>query len=162
VRAHASIGLLVWVVGLTMPSGLPPNISVGPELRDAVAVMLRESETFRRQSRLLGTMPHVRVHISLEEPLGRMPAARARADLQRYRFGAITAFVHLQSRRDAIELIAHELEHVIEFAEGTNYRTLAVLQPGSAWAVHGGFETTRAIEAGLRVQRESSIAMAHR
>ncbi len=107
-------------------------------------------------------MPHVRVRISLEEPPGRVPASRAQADLRRYRFGAITAFVHVRSRRDAIELIAHELEHVIEFAEGTNYRTLARLQPGSVWEVRGGFETTRAVDAGRRVQRESSLATAHR
>ena len=161
-RAQGSIGVLVCLVGLTMPSGLPPNISASPELCDVVAVMLRESATFRTQSRRLGTMPHVRVQISLEEPRGRRPAARAQTDLARYDFGGITAFVHLRSRRDAIELIAHELEHVIEFAEGLNYRILAVLQPGSVWEAQGGFETSRAMDAGRRVQRESSIVMAHR
>jgi hypothetical protein len=161
VRAQ-SIGVLACVIGFTMPSGLPPNISVSLALRDVVAVMLRESETFRSQSRLLGTMPHVRVRISLEMPPGRVPASLAQGDMRRDRFGAITAFVHLRSRDNAIELIAHELEHVIEFAEGTNYRALARLQPASAWEVQGAFETSRAVDAGRRVKLEASLATAHR
>lgn len=120
-----------------------------------------KSGTFRSQSRLLGTMPHVRVRIRLEDHPGRVPAARAQCDLARHEFGGITAVVHLRSRQDAIELIAHELEHIIEFAEGTSYRTQALLQPGSVWEAHGAFETTRAMDAGLRVKREAGLATAH-
>jgi hypothetical protein len=166
VRTRGSIGVLVCVVCLTTiagdagannePSTLPPNVSVGPELQDVVADMLRQSGTFRGQCRLLGTMPHVLVRIRLEVHPGSMPAARAQSDLGRHEFGGVTAFVHVWSLRDAIELIARELEHVLEFAAGTNYRMLAVLEPGSVWALHGGaFETTRAVDAGLRVKGEA-------
>ena len=166
-RTLRSISVLVCVVGMTMMAGaegasdLPPNISVGSDLRYVVEDMLRESGTFRSQSRLLGKMPHVRVSIQLEEHPGGVPDARARCDLKRYELGAITAIVHVRSRPDAIELIGHELEHVIEFAEGTNYRIMALLQPGSVWALRGGsFETTRAVDAGLRVKQEAWLATA--
>jgi hypothetical protein len=83
----------------------------------------------------------------------------ARCDLTRYEFGAIAAFVRVWSRKDAIELIAHELEHVIEFTEGIDYRALAVVQPKAVWVSNGGlFETTRAVRAGLEVKREVSLA----
>ena len=141
------------------PSGLPLNISVGPDLDDVVAGMWRASGTFRSQTRQLGTMPHVRVSIRLEEHPGTRPAARAQSELQRYEHGAIIAFVHVWSRPDAIELIAHELEHVLEFAAGTNYRMLSTLARGSVWALHrGGYETTRAVDAGLRVKLEARPA----
>lgn len=153
---------MTMMAGAEGASDLPPNISVGPDLRHVVADMLRESGTFRSQSRLLGTMPHVRVRIGLENHPDRVPAARAQSDLARYQLGGITAFVHVWSSPDAIELIGHELEHVIEFAEGTNYRMLALLQPSSVWALQGGaFETTRAVDAGLRVKREAWLANAH-
>ena len=138
------------------PSALPPNISIGPDLHDVVAGMLHDSGTFRSQIRLLARMPHVLVRIRLEELPGSRAHRRAQTDLGRHEFGGITAFVHVWSRPDAIELIAHELEHVLEFAAGTNYRMLAQLQPASVWALYGGaFETARAVDAGLRVKHEA-------
>ena len=66
------------------------------------------------------------------------------------------------SRTDAIELIAHELEHILEFAAGTNYQSRSVLEPGSVWALRDGtFETARAVDAGLRVRREAQPVTAH-
>lgn len=144
----------------TGPPDLPPNISVSLDLHDVVALMLRDSESFSGQIRLLGAMPHVRVRIILDDHLGQTPAVRARCDLARYAFGAVTAAVHVRSRPDAIELIAHELEHVIEFAEGTNYRAQALARPGSVWKVNDAFETTRAMDAGLRAKREARLATA--
>jgi hypothetical protein len=169
VRSRDSIGALLCIVCVTIPSravsnteppALPVNISVGPELHDVVAVMLRDSETFRSQTRLLGAMPHVRVRIVLDDHLDKGPFVRARCDLKRYAFGAITAVVHVKSRPDAIELIAHELEHVLEFAEGTNYRIQARERPGSVWKLNDAYETTRAMDAGLRAKRETRLATA--
>lgn len=138
------------------PPALPPNITVAPELQDVVADMLRQSGTFRSQVRLLGNMRNVLVRIRLESYPGPVRAIRAQSDLARHEFGGITAFVHVWSRADAIELIAHELEHILEFAAGTNYRMLAVLEPGSAWELrNGSFETARAVDAGLRVKSEA-------
>ena len=140
---------------------MPPNITVAPELHDVVADMLRESATFRGQIRLLGHMRHVLVRIRLESPARPARSVRAQSDLARHEFGAITALVRVWSRPNAIELIAHELEHVLEFAAGANYRMLAMLEPASVWELRGGsFETARAVDAGLRVKREASPGIA--
>lgn len=150
-------------VAITDPTSLPPNITVGFGLHDVVAQMLRESETFRRQLLLIGGLQRVRVQVILEDYPGRARerVARARCDLARYEFGGVTARVQVWSREDAIELVAHELEHVIEVAKGANYRALAVIQPGAVWAAPGGtFETARAIQAGLQVEREVRLVNA--
>ena len=94
-RARVSIiGVLVCVVCVTVRAGgsdLPENIYVDPELRDAVAIMLRESQTFRTQIRLLATMRHVRVRIRLEPRPENVRAPRAQSDLARYEHGAVIA-----------------------------------------------------------------------
>jgi hypothetical protein len=180
-RTHMSIGALVCLIGMTsmardaealagtfdqtpgivsfadstdLPLPLPLNIVVSPDLRDIVAHMLRESEVFRRQCELIGRMPHLRVHIVLEEAPGGVRAVRAQTDLVRYEFGSITARVRVWVPGDAIELIAHELEHVIEVGEGINYRALLVRRL-VVWSRDGSaFETARAIQLGLEVKRE--------
>jgi hypothetical protein len=147
---------LVFVVGMavavTPRDTLPPNIVVAPELRDVVSHMLRESRTFRAQCKLIGRQPRVQVRIVLEDrPAG--VRADAQTNLSHYEFGRLAALVRVWSRADAAELIAHELEHVIEASEGINYRALALLQPGSVWTgADGTFETTRAINAGQRAK----------
>jgi hypothetical protein len=140
------------------PQGLPSNITISSTLEDVVARMLRASPTFRTQCRLIGRLPHVRVQITLDALPSRAPArtARAQCRLGRHQYGGVTAAVHVWSREDAIELVAHELEHVIEATEGTNYRAMARIQPGAVWSdPAGAYETARAIEAGLQVKRET-------
>lgn len=138
---------------------LPPNISVSPDLQEIVERMLRDSATFRRQCRLVRSLPHLRVRIIVEvQPALERLFRRARCDMTRYELGAMTALVRVGSYNDAIELIAHELEHVLEFAEGLDYRALAMLQPDAAWADREAFETVRATRVGKDVERELRLA----
>ena len=140
---------------------LPLNIALGTDLQDVVAEMLRTSETFRRQCRLIGDRPRVRVRIQLEVRPGPYRIGRARSDVARYQFGSVTALVRVWSHSEAIELIAHELEHVIEIAEGVDYQALSRLQPRAVWSDESGtFETTRAIQVGRQVKREVRLANA--
>jgi len=182
-RTHTSTGVLVCFLGMTLiardaealagtfdhppetvslidSTDLPRTITVGPDLQDIVAHMMRESEIFRRQCGLIGRLRWLRVHIVLEEPPNGVRRVRAKSDLARYEFGLITARVRVWSREDAIELIAHELEHVIEVAEGTDYQSLLVRRL-VVWSVDGtSFETARAIHTGLEVKREVWLANA--
>lgn len=183
-RTHTSIGVLVcvgltfiardaralWItfdqspqaVSIADLTDLPLNIAVSPDLHEVVTDMLHESETFRRQIRIIAGRPELRVRIMLGDQADGPRAARAKCDLARYEFGAVTALVHVFVRDDVIELIAHELEHVIEFVEGANYRAQTVVRRGSVWGADGVFETTRAIEAGLQVKGEVALASAYR
>jgi hypothetical protein len=185
-RTRTSFALLICVIGLIIasdaqawclpiddrqtisiagPSALPPNIIISSDLEDLVARMLAQSATFRRQCRLIAGQQRVRVRIMLDDDPRRRRDRRSRAEcaLAHYEFGGITAEVRVWTREDAIELIAHELEHVLEAAEGMNYRALAVVWPSHVWPVDGSkFETSRAIQAGLRVKRDLSRARTSR
>ena len=134
---------------------MPANIVLDAALVDIVTEMLERSPAFRQQWRSLGRMPRVRVRIRLTDVLPGERTVRAQCVLSRYEYGGIAAMIEVRSRLNAPELIAHELEHVAEFAEGINYRALAIQNRGVAWLTGGGhFETRRAIEAGERVADE--------
>ena len=137
------------------PRALPVNIAVDAALQDVVAGMLEQSPAFRVQVQALGRIRPLRVRITLNEQGPHSVATRAQCRLLRYQYGGLVAEVQLHSRAEAPELIAHELEHVAEFAEGANYRALSLHQPGAVWVTSAGhFETRRAIDAGERVARE--------
>jgi hypothetical protein len=107
------------------------------------------------------TKPHLKVHLRLsiapEYSAPREP--RARCVLTRYEFGGMRAEVELRTVTGLPGLLAHELEHVLEWTEGINYAVLALAQPASVWIVGDNhFETRRAMEAGARVAGEIAIA----
>jgi hypothetical protein len=134
---------------------LPPNLKIPPMYRSYVESMLRHSPTFRRQCLRLANAPGLTVVL---QQLLLLQPARVRA---RTRFttrdGHRYAIVEIGSLDDQVELIAHEIEHVIEQLDGVDLRARAALP---ATGVHvcddgdGSFETTRAIRAGLAVTEE--------
>jgi hypothetical protein len=65
----------------------------------------------------------------------------------------VAAQIFLYPSPDAVELIAHEIEHVLEQLDGVDLK--AQVGSGNVWKREdGGFETRRATEAGRRVPRE--------
>jgi hypothetical protein len=134
---------------------LPVNLLVQPLLSDEVKRMLRASPTFRDQCRLIRERRRVVIRVELIGEVHPPPTSRAQCAMARYQFGHISAVVRLWSIVNAPELIAHELEHILEFEAGLNYRAVALLQPAHVWQVGDGhFETRRAIEMGERVALE--------
>jgi Tol biopolymer transport system component len=77
-----------------------------------------------------------------------------------YRSGLLVSVdIHVTSFDEPIELIAHEIEHVIEQLDGIDLEAHA--RTGNVWKKEdGAFETWRAIEIGKRVAREVSLAAA--
>jgi hypothetical protein len=136
---------------------LPANITVAASLLPIVEDALSVSATLRDQCEQIGRIRRVRVQIDLDAPEFPAPGVltRAHTNIRRYQFGLIAAAVHLWSIRDAAELIAHELEHVREFAEGVDYQSRAVRDPHGVWMTAPNvFETARAIRAGRAVANE--------
>jgi Tol biopolymer transport system component len=89
----------------------------------------------------------------LPEDLPRRPSSRARTVLARKDSSLVSANVYLTPSLDAPELIAHELEHILEQLDGVDLQAQA--GNDAVWkADDGAFETRRAIEAGRRVARE--------
>jgi hypothetical protein len=136
---------------------LPPTITVAPGLLPIVEDALRASSTLREQCDQIGR--NLRVRVSVELDAADFPApgvlARAHTNIRRYQFGLIIAAVHLWSTRDAAELLAHELEHVREFAEGVDYAAQAARDPHGVWrTAYNTFESVRALRAGRAVANE--------
>jgi hypothetical protein len=75
--------------------------------------------------------------------------------MRRYSSGLLLAVVMIPPHGDYAELVAHELEHVLEQMEGVN---LAALARSGSGAVKrrpdGAYETARALNAGLAVAAE--------
>lgn len=55
---------------------------------------------------------------------------------------------------NAIALIAHELQHVLEKSRGLDFRAEAKRSGSGVWRAFGGFETQAALDVGARVKKE--------
>jgi hypothetical protein len=138
---------------------LPQNFSVPSMYRSLVDSMLLRSATFGRQCARIAAADSLTVVLSAEPP----PAGkRVLAWTEILRANAsndhVQAVVRIGSPGRAAELIAHELEHVIEQLDGVNLQTMSrvrstgVRQCDCSGA--GAFETERAIAVGQRVAEE--------
>lgn len=132
---------------------LPAALDVEQVLRPGLETMWRASPTFRRQCRRLelAGLP-VRLRALTRTSLS---ASHHAATSMTYRDGSLTAAridVPLLSPR-LPELVAHEVEHVIEQLDGVDLHRLD--GTGDVWSItHDVFETKRAIEVGRRVALE--------
>lgn len=150
--------------------GLPANIIINEPLKEIALEMLEGSPTFRLQCRRLGLVRELLVEMSLdpETRWGGRSECYARCVIKRYQYGRIEATVRLLTLKDAQRLIAHELEHVREYADGMNFLATSVQHPARAWLTREGhYETVRAIEAGELVATEmaryrSTVTLARR
>ncbi len=136
-----------WAQGTYEASGPPANLKAGA-FHSLVAGMWRDSPTFKRQCLRLAAEPTLTVTLGVDA-LGRS-SARA-ATWMSFKSGALRrANVVLFSIADATELIAHEIEHVIEQLDG-----IALTGECGRITGHSGrIETCRAVEAGKQVASE--------
>ena len=147
---------------------VPANLNVPPMYRPLVDSMLRGSQTFRRQCIRIAAAPMLTVRLAITQWFARSDV-RATTVLRRSASGHLTATIEISAQQDVEELIAHELEHVIEQLDGVDLQARA-RKPNSGVSVMSGrtemFETVRAQRAGLKVVSElrphpSDAAAAH-
>lgn len=135
--------------GSVCESSLPHNIDAGLLTPIAIA-LLQQSPTFKQQCQRIAATIVLRVQVRL------VPArhgSRGETTIRRYDAGALRADMVLSFGDDYIELLAHELEHVIEQVERVSLTKQ--LSSGDAWITPAGaFETVRALEAGARARQE--------
>jgi hypothetical protein len=55
---------------------------------------------------------------------------------------------------NAVALIAHELQHVLEKSRGLDFKAEAKRPGSGVWLAFGGFETQAAVDVGARVMKE--------
>jgi hypothetical protein len=136
------------------PPVVPSVIQVDARLEPLVARMLARSPTFRRQCRAIADIPGVVVVVRLVPPAKRTDV-HATTELHRYGSGLVVARVAVPAAVPQAELIAHEFEHVLEFAEGVDLAALVTASPGEASrASDGSFETRRAVAVGRAANAE--------
>lgn len=142
------------VMSLDNPTpGLPPNLRVDPALERVVERMWRTSPLFRAQCARIADEPTLVVAVWYDNsavPGGR----RAVTTFVRHARRLVSAQVRLARGDDPVELLAHELEHIVEQLDGVNLAVAVLRGERVMRARDGSFETQRAIDAGLRVQRE--------
>jgi hypothetical protein len=128
----------------------PGHVFVTPCLRPLVEEMLQRSPTFRAQMERLKHTPALGVAISLK---AEGPGHPAHASIRHYDSGLMLAHITIQRLDNKEELIAHEIEHVLEQIDRVPLARLA--RAGTvAWSTGGSYETKRAIYAGRRVAKE--------
>jgi hypothetical protein len=138
---------------------IPRNLIVAPIFREHVQMMRALSPTFRQQCIRLAHEP--RLTVVLGSDSAAVPTeTRASTKITRERNGGLRAVVRIKQREHVTELIAHEIEHVIEQLDGVDLKRMAAM---NASGVHqcrcaetDSFETVRAVLAGEQVAREVS------
>ena len=87
------------------------NLRISAAYTELVAEMLSRSPTFRRQYARLARAPFLSVVLRSDMPPGRRVPALTQL---LFRGGGTEALVHVTPSARSSELIAHELEHIIE------------------------------------------------
>lgn len=135
---------------------VPSNLVAPRSYQDLLASMVRRSPTFRRQCLRIAHAPDLVVQLES----GRISAngSDVRAETRISRKGArVTAIIQLLRLNDPVELIAHEIEHIIEQLDGVDLSARAAVTDSGVRLRPGHqpvFETTRAIRVGLAVAAE--------
>ena len=133
----------------------PSNLEAASVFQPFLDSMWRSSPTFNSQCRRLVAAERLKVVLRLEESQ-RHPSFYARTVLERRDGVLVAAHVFLSPTPTAVELIAHEVEHVLEQLDGVDLEAQA--GSGNVWKrADGAFETRRATEMGRRVAREVKL-----
>jgi hypothetical protein len=123
---------------------------VSGELRAVTEQAWQDSPTFRDQCRKLAAVG-ARMIV---QPASSREMWRAQTRIHRTNDGATIAYARVRPGAESVELIAHELEHVIEYVDGIKF--LMEAHPGTSRVKlsGGAFETQRAIDTVRRVAQE--------
>jgi hypothetical protein len=135
---------------------IPDNFQFDPGYRALLESMLDRSPTFRRQCLRVANDPTLTVRL---HPAGSVwtRGARALGHMVRGSGGGLVADIYLTRSADDVEMIAHEVEHVIEQLDQIDLSSRAARRDtGVHRTLPDGdtFETTRAMHTGLKVARE--------
>lgn len=131
----------------------PGVLVVHSPLREVLEEMWDRSPTFRQEC---AELAEARAVVVLQ--WGATDSQwRARTGMQR-RDGVIVATISVPTGSDTVELVAHEVHHVIEAVRGLDHKAEADKPGSGVWRTGNGvreeYETQAAIAAGLQVATE--------
>jgi hypothetical protein len=125
-------------------------IIVHRPLLQVVEAAWEGSRTFRR---LCGALAE-KGAIAILRPAAETPQFRAQTRLSVTEDGVAVGRVMVPLNARTLQSIAHELEHILEFAEGLDLSRESERKGSGVWRTDYGFETQRAIDTGRQVERE--------
>jgi len=129
----------------------PCPIVVKPTLRGVFEKAYLRSRTLQRQCHDLLA---ARAVVELEWGISKDSLVRAHTEMKLTEDGVVVAHISVPPVSEAVQLVAHELEHVIERAQGVDYAAES-RRPGSKiWETRGVYETQRAVDAERELARE--------
>jgi len=136
----------------TAEGRMPTSVQFTTLFRESLEEMLSRSDGFRSQCARLAQHPWV--YVRLKFALSPLPYAfQARTLIARTLDGPIIAYIEIDPRASWPEWIAHEIEHVLEQADGLRLWDLAAEH--RTWeSSESTYETQRAIDAGRIVSRQ--------
>jgi hypothetical protein len=109
------------------------------------------SPTFRQQCRRLAS---AKALVLMQSVSAKETPWNAESRIGVLANGHVMARMRVRDGRESLEIIAHELEHVLERIDGINL-ALDSTRSGSGTTLSGGaYETRRATAAGRRVAKE--------
>ena len=155
---NAALTVLVGVLWQQAPfardansGNIPANVTFPTAMRQEVERLTERSATLQRQfDRIEQARARVDVRVSPAVGAG---SRRAYATLDRYSHGFIHARIVVPPGVDFVELLAHELEHVLEQIDGVDLASFE--RTGDATRTSDGvFETARAQLAGRTAASE--------
>jgi hypothetical protein len=131
------------------------NLTISSTYQPLVDAMLARSATFRRQCARIAAAPLLSVIIRSDPPVG--TRAKALTEIKRLPGGRVEAVVQIAHSSQVGELIAHEIEHILEQLDGVDLRAKSQLRGSGVRRIADleAYETTRAIVTGQRVAREA-------
>ena len=123
----------------------PCLLVVRPTLDGVVDDGLERSPTFRRQCEELAA---ARAVVTME--WGRTDSQSRAISKMKVQNGVVVAVVSIPPVAEAIELVAHELHHVIERTRGLNFESESKRAGSGVWRAFGGYETQAALMPDVR------------
>jgi len=142
-----------WTVAVA--TARPCQLVAHEHLRSLLDELWARSVTFRAQCRRLAG---ARAVVLLHSASAKETPWTAESRIGVLSNGRVTARVRIRAGRESVEVIAHELEHVLERVDGVQL-ALDLARPGTGTTLAGGaFETRRATDAGRRAAKEVKAA----
>lgn len=130
------------------------SVVVDGRLRGLIDDLLSRSPAFRRQWQRLERFPRLSVRIDLVHAYHIGGDAHAATTFSVLRDGSQQAVVAIPGGRRLAELVAHEVEHILERLDGVRVASQHALGDASVRRASDTFETARAVLVGQLVDAD--------
>jgi len=130
------------------------SVVVDARLQSLIEDLLSRSPAFRRQWRRLEREPRLSLRIELVHANHVGGGAHAATTISLLRDGSLHAAMAIPGGLRLAELVAHEVEHILERLDGVKVDSQHALGDGSVRRASGTFETARAVFVGQLVAKE--------